>query len=42
VHGQRADLVVGTSPIDWRKVMWLVAGLAGLALAIAAIVFLLR
>jgi hypothetical protein len=42
VHGQRADLVFGTSPTDWRKVMWLVVGLAALALAIAVIVFALR
>jgi len=34
VHGQRAEIVVGRSPIDWTKVSWLIA----LALAIAALV----
>jgi hypothetical protein len=42
VHGQRPELVFGTSPIDWRKVTWLALVLAGLALAIAAIIYVLR
>jgi hypothetical protein len=37
VHGQRAEIVFGSSPLDWRKVGWLVAGAAGLALVIVAI-----
>jgi hypothetical protein len=39
VHGQRADVVIGTSPVDWTKVMWLV--LAGAIItAIVALVLL--
>jgi hypothetical protein len=34
VHGQHADIVVGRSPLDWRKVGWLVA----IALVICALV----
>lgn len=39
VHGQRADLVVGRMPIDWRKVGKLVALAAALVLAILAVVW---
>ena len=38
VHGQRADVVFGRSPIDWRKVWWLVSVLAAIAGAIALFV----
>ena len=37
VHGQRADVVVGTSPVDWAKVMWLVLGTAAFAAIVAAV-----
>jgi hypothetical protein len=37
VHGQRAEVVFGRAPIDWRKVGWLVAGLAVVAAIIAVI-----
>lgn len=37
VHGQRADVVFGSSPIDRRKVAWLVSVLAVIAGAIALI-----
>jgi hypothetical protein len=42
VHGQRAEVVLGTSPTDWVKVMWLVLGIAAVVLAIVAIVLALR
>jgi len=38
VHGQRADVVFGRSPIDWAKVWWLVSVLAAIAGAIALLV----
>jgi hypothetical protein len=31
VHGQRADVVIGRAPIEWRKVAWLVAAATALA-----------
>jgi hypothetical protein len=34
VHGQRADIVVGSSPIDWTKVAWIAAIAAAIALAV--------
>lgn len=37
VHGQRAEVVFGRSPVDWRKVAWLIA----IAAAVAAIVALI-
>ena len=37
VHGQRAEVVFGRSPIDWRKVGWLIAILAVVAAILAAI-----
>ena len=37
VHGQRADIVVGSSPTDWRKVLWIVLAAAFVVAAIAAI-----
>jgi hypothetical protein len=37
VHGQRHDIVLGRSPIDWTKVFRLVAALAVLAAVIAAL-----
>ncbi|HEY3806733.1 MAG TPA: hypothetical protein VGL61_29220 [Kofleriaceae bacterium] len=40
VHGQRPDVVVGSAPTDWRKVMW-VALTAALVLA-AILVIVLR
>jgi len=39
VHGQRADLVFGSSPLDWTKIAWLVAG--GIAFVLALVAFLL-
>ena len=33
VHGQRAEIVFGSSPIDWAKVGWLAAVVAAVALA---------
>lgn len=43
VHGQRADVVLGSSPTDWRKVAWVVlAGLAAVLAVIAVIVLLAR
>jgi hypothetical protein len=41
VHGQRAEVVFGSAPTDWKKVMMLVGGiLLGIA-AIAALILLL-
>ena len=37
VHGQRREIVFGRSPIDWRKVGWLIAILAVVAAIVAAI-----
>ena len=34
VHGQRPDIVFGTSPIDWTKVGWIAAIVAAVALAV--------
>jgi hypothetical protein len=42
VHGQRADVVVGNSPVDWGKVAKLVAGALAVAATIIAIVLALR
>ncbi len=42
VHGQRADVVVGSSPIDWAKVARLVAGVVAAIAVIVAIVLALR
>ncbi|MEJ7596496.1 MAG: hypothetical protein WKG01_01195 [Kofleriaceae bacterium] len=42
VHGQRPDVVFGSSPRDWRKILALVAGGVALLVAIAVIVMLLR
>ena len=39
VHGQRHNIVVGKSPIDWNKVMRVVAGVLAVAAVIAAIVY---
>jgi hypothetical protein len=41
VHGQRAEIVFGTSPTDWGKVAWLVGGILLAILAIVAAVVLL-
>jgi hypothetical protein len=41
VHGRRADIVIGTSPIDWPKVMRLAATLALGALALVLAFLLL-
>jgi hypothetical protein len=37
VHGQRAEVVFGRSPVDWSKVGWLVAILATVAAAAIAL-----
>ena len=37
VHGQRADIVIGRSPLDWTKII----ALAALAAAIAAVIIVL-
>jgi hypothetical protein len=37
VHGQRADVVIGTSPVDWAKVAWLVLGALAAVAAIVAL-----
>lgn len=43
VHGQRADLVLGSSPTDWVKVAWVaLASLAGLVAIVALILVLTR
>ena len=42
VHRQRGDLVFGTSPTDWVKVMMLVLGIAAAVAAIVAAVIALR
>jgi hypothetical protein len=42
VHGERAEIVLGTSPIDWGKVARLVGVIALVAAAIVAIVMLVR
>ena len=42
VHGQRAEVVFGRSPIDWSKVGWLIAILAAAALAAVALWLALR
>ena len=34
VHGQRPDIVIGRSPIDWTKVAWIAAIVAAIALAV--------
>jgi hypothetical protein len=34
VHGQRPDIVFGTSPIDWAKVGWIAAIVVAVALAV--------
>jgi hypothetical protein len=39
VHGQRAEIVVGRSPLDWRKLGALAAVVAVIALALAAYYF---
>lgn len=39
VHGQRHTVVVGTSPIDWNKVMRVAAVVLAVAAVIAAIVY---
>ncbi|HEY1557369.1 MAG TPA: hypothetical protein VGF94_21185 [Kofleriaceae bacterium] len=39
VHGQRPELVFGSSPKDWAKIAWLVAG--GIAAVLAVIAFVL-
>jgi len=41
VHGQRAEIVFGRSPIDWAKVGWLVAIAAAVA-ALAALILASR
>lgn len=38
VHGQRPEIVLGSSPIDWRKVATLVGALLVLAAVIAALI----
>jgi hypothetical protein len=38
VHGQRAEVVFGRSPVDWTKVGWLIAIAAAIAAIIALIV----
>jgi hypothetical protein len=42
VHGQRAEVVFGRSPVDWTKVGWLVAMLATAAAAAVALWLALR
>ena len=42
VHGQRAEVVFGRSPVDWSKVGWLVAILAAVAVAAVALWLALR
>ncbi len=37
VHGQRAKIVVGTSPTDWRKVLLVVLGAAAVAAVLVAL-----
>jgi hypothetical protein len=41
VHGQRADIVLGSSPLDWRKIGWLAGAIAVVAAVIVAIVLAL-
>jgi hypothetical protein len=38
VHGQHADIVVGRSPLDWRKVAWLIAIAAAICALVAVFV----
>ena len=40
VHGQRADIVFGTSPIDWGKVLRLVGGAVAVIVAAIALAML--
>jgi hypothetical protein len=42
VHGQRPEVVIGSSPIDWAKVARLVGAIALIVVAILALVLLLR
>lgn len=43
VHGQRADVVLGSSPTDWAKVAWVVlAGIAAVLAVIAVVLLLAR
>jgi hypothetical protein len=42
VHGQRPEIVFGSSPVDWRKVARLAAGAVAVALAILAILLAVR
>lgn len=38
VHGQRAEIVVGSVPVDWRKLAWVAAIVVALAAAVALLV----
>ncbi len=42
IHGTHQEVVFGSSPIDWRKVMLLVGGILLVIAAIAAIILLTR
>jgi hypothetical protein len=42
VHGQRADIVLGKSPIDWGKVARLAGAILAVAAVIAAIILLVQ
>jgi hypothetical protein len=42
VHGQRAEVVFGTSPKDWKKIALLAGGILVVAAAIAVLILLLQ
>lgn len=41
IHGQRPEIMFGSSPKDWKKILLLVGGLLLVVAAIAALIFLL-
>lgn len=41
VHGQRAEVVFGSSPTDWKKILAVIGGIAMILAIIAAIVLLI-
>lgn len=42
VHGQRSEVVFGSSPKDWKKILLLAGGIALVAAAIAVLILLLQ
>ena len=42
VHGQRVEIVLGTAPIDWLKILWIALAAAALIAAAVALVLVRR